>query len=117
MVCCMLLIYAMHVMQSIFSATVRCADCSALHHFSLHSLLLIERALHTELVLIQYVSVDLRRFDVLMAEQFLDGTQIVAGFQKMRCKAVTKTVGEARRITPAFLMANRMAFRSPESEA
>ena len=42
------------------------------------------------------VGVDLRRGNIAVPEHQLDGAQISAAFQKMRCKTVTQHVGRQR---------------------
>jgi hypothetical protein len=43
----------------------------------------VERAADAENIIFRHMGVDHRRLKILMAQQFLDGPDIISGFQKM----------------------------------
>lgn len=49
---------------------------------------MVDRAPHAAATPIQDVGVDHRRRDVAMAEQLLDGANVIAGFQEVRREGV-----------------------------
>ena len=53
----------------------------------------VERAVDPSTATIQYVRVDHRGLDVLVPQEFLDGSDVVAVLQQMGCKGMTKCVG------------------------
>jgi hypothetical protein len=53
---------------------------------------LVEGATDGEGAAVQNVGVDHGRGDVVVAEKFLDGADVVAGFEQVGCKAVPEAV-------------------------
>ena len=53
---------------------------------------LIERAPYTPAALVQDVRVNHRRADVAVAEQLLDGPDVVAGFEQVGCEGMAQRI-------------------------
>jgi len=60
----------------------------------------IHGAVHRSATAIQYVRVD-RRLDAFVAEELLNGADVVAHFQKMGCKAMAQRVRAERPMDPS----------------
>ena len=52
----------------------------------------IQRAFHDLAALVQHLRVDHRRTHVVVAEQFLHRTDVVARFEQVRCETVPETI-------------------------
>ena len=62
--------------------------------------LAVQRTFHSEPPALEHMGVDHRRFDVLVAEQLLDGPNVVAIFEKVGGEAVAEGMRGNRLVYP-----------------
>ena len=58
----------------------------------------VQRTFHSQAAALEYVGIDHGGANVLVAEQFLNGADVVAGFEQMSGKTVPKSMGTDRLI-------------------
>ncbi len=66
--------------------------------------------MYSERATIEYVGIDHGGAHVLMAQQLLDGADVLPAFQEMSCKGVAEGVAACSMVTLVSAMARFMAF-------